>query len=58
MVPYWRRGALFFLLPEGTDVHIHRKEDLNLCLALHFYGKVYVELKKITNKEFNYVYGA
>ena len=54
---------MYTLLPEVTDVHIKQhshQKDLNLCLSLHYYLKVIVELekKKNTNKEFNCVYGA
>ena len=62
MVPYYPLGKKRHnILPEGTDVHIQQhihQKDLNLFLTLYYYGKVYVELEKNTNKEFDYVYGA
>ena len=42
---------MYTFLPEVTDVHIKQhshQKDLNLCLSLHYYLKVIVELEKKT----------
>ena len=45
---------MYTFLPEVTDVHIKQhshQKDLNLCLSLHYYLKVIVELEKKKHKQ-------
>ena len=44
-----RKKKRCVLLSEGTDVHIQQhihQKDLNLCLTLYYYGKVFDQLEK------------